>query len=171
MFHLRSIINDAVEDKEYMGIVENIINHPKVLSMKKIAHHGDISRYEHCVNVSYLGYKIAKKFRLDKESIARAGLLHDFFFYDWRDYKAKSSSIVHSHAVVHGNIACTNAKKYFTLSEKEEEMIKKHMWPITIIPPKYMMTYLIGFVDKYCAIREVLEAKFNLRSESICTDP
>ena len=35
--------------------------------------------YEHLIKVSYKSYKIAKKLDLDYVSVARAGLLHDFY--------------------------------------------------------------------------------------------
>ena len=54
------------------------------------------------------------------------------------------------------------------LTEKEQDIILKHMWPVTLILPKYKESFIITFVDKYCAIQETLDGlkhnfKFNKR--------
>ena len=58
-----------------------------------------------------------------QESTARGGLLHDFFYYDWRVTKFNKS-----HAWVHPRIAVRNARKLVNLNKKEEDIILKHMW-------------------------------------------
>ena len=75
------------QDKEYMDYVGHLIATPKVQTLGKIHHHYYSTRLQHSINVSYTSYKIAKKFGWDAKSTARGGLLHDLFFYDWRDTK------------------------------------------------------------------------------------
>ncbi len=94
-------------------------------------------------------YKIAKKFGWDAKSTARGGLLHDFFYYDWRVTKFNKS-----HAWVHPRIAVRNARKLVNLNKKEEDIILKHMWGATIAPPKYKESYIVTMVDKYWAVKE-----------------
>ena len=53
--------------------------------------------------------------------------------------------------------AYRNAKKYFKLNSIEKEVITKHMWPTTLIPPRHWETYVICFTDKYCGSAEILE--------------
>lgn len=161
----------ALADEEYKVIVEEILNNKLFKSLKYFNQHGGISRLEHCINVSYIGYLISKKLNWDYVSIARAGLLHDFFLYDWHEHDLNKFSIKNCHALTHGKEALKNAESFFELSDKEKEMIESHMWPITIIPPRYAMTYFIGIVDKYCAIMEVLVTfkmyKNSAKSEAI----
>ena len=38
--------------------------------------------------------------------------------------------------------------------DKEKEIIKKHMWPLTFSPPKYLESFIVTIVDKYCAFKE-----------------
>ena len=45
----------------------------------------------------------------------------------------------------------------FDLNEVEKDIILKHMWPLTIRFPRYREAYIVTFVDKYCAIKEVLK--------------
>lgn len=37
-------------------------------------------------------------------------------------------------------------------------MIIKHMWPITIKPPKYKEGFVLTIADKVCASKEILNA-------------
>lgn len=149
-------VSKALADKMYMEVVGEILENRKVKQLKNFSQHGDISRYDHSLNVSYIGYLIAKKLNWDYISIARAGMLHDFFLYDWHNSNPHIFPLRKSHALNHGKVALKNAEESFSLSKKEKEMIKKHMWPITITPPRYAMTYFIGMVDKYCAIMELV---------------
>ena len=75
----------------------------------------------------------ASFFHLDARSAARAGMLHDLFLYDWRGHRKKTGDPVHAMTTSHR--ALHNAKKYFHLNPLEEEMIVKHMFPVTPIPP------------------------------------
>ncbi len=36
----------------------------------------------------------------------------------------------------------------------EKDIIKKHMWPMTAVPPKYKESFIVTCVDKYCATIE-----------------
>ena len=88
---------------------------------------------------------------MNARSTARAGLLHDLFYYDWRDTKFDEGT----HAFVHPRIACENAEKLTPLTDLERDIIVKHMWLATIAPPRYKESYVVTFVDKYCACAEV----------------
>lgn len=61
--------------------------------------------------------------------------------------------------------ALKNAKDEFELNELEQEMILKHMWPVTIALPRHIETYIITIADKLCAINESVE--FYKRQEKI----
>ncbi|MCA9765905.1 MAG: HD domain-containing protein, partial [Carnobacterium sp.] len=124
------------------------------------------TRLEHSISVSYLSYRIAKKYGLDTRSTARAGLLHDLFYYDWRTTKFDEGT----HAYVHPRMACENAKKITELNALECDIIIKHMWLATVALPKYKESYIVTFVDKYCAVKEVavpLSGKVNNRLKNM----
>lgn len=53
--------------------------------------------------------------------------------------------------------AYRNACKYFHLNKVEKEVITKHMWPVSVIPPRYPETYVICLTDKYCGSREIMD--------------
>lgn len=138
-------------NSEFDEIIGEIIQNQTVQEMKKYRQHYDTSCFDHCKNVAYVGYKIAKKLKLDYKSTARAGMLHDLFLYDWRKKEDGRKGL---HAFTHPKTAARKAQELFELSDKEQDIILKHMWPLTINLPKYPESYIITVADKYCAIHE-----------------
>lgn len=144
---------DINEHLEFYSIVSDIMSNETVQKMKEFNQHYDTTTYEHCFNVAYISYKICKKLGLDYVSVARAGMIHDLFLYDWRK-SSKLLNLESLHAFAHPKIALENANKLFLLSAKEQDIIVKHMWPITLKLPKYPETFVVTFVDKLSAIQE-----------------
>ncbi len=140
-------------DDEYIALVEDLIYTEDVQKLKEFTQHHYSNRLDHSIQVSYKSYLLAKKFGGDKRATARAGLLHDLFYYDWRDTKMGEGT----HAYVHPRIALENAKKLTDISPLEEDIIVKHMFGATIAPPKYKESYIVTLVDKYCACEEVVK--------------
>ncbi len=138
----------------YYDCVRDIIDAPEIERLKDITHHISTTRYQHCVNVSYYGFIICRKLRLDARSAARAGLMHDMFYYDRREFNSAREKGQLRHSAKHSYIASENASHITDISEKEKDMIEKHMWPMTRPRPSYKETYIITFVDKYCAVLE-----------------
>lgn len=147
------MIKNWQEDTEYLSYVSELLETEEVQSLKKFTQHHYSDRLEHSIAVSYRSYLLAKRWNCDCRAVARAGLLHDLFFYDWRDEKFDGGT----HAYVHPRVAAKNAEKLTELSDLERDIIIKHMWLATIAPPKYKEGYIVTFVDKYCACQEVLQ--------------
>ena len=139
-------MNTKYQDKEYLSIIKPIIEIPEFQAMKNVAHHG-MNRYEHSLRVSYYSYLVAKRLHLNYESVAKAGLLHDFFLEDSRDKKMKT-------LVKHPDYALENASKYFTLTDMEQDIIRNHMFPITPRPPKYLESWLVDLTDNLASFYE-----------------
>lgn len=146
---------------EFASIVKDLMTDETVQKMKNYKQHYDTSCFEHCRNVAYYSYLICKKYNLDYVSVARAGMLHDLFLYDWRQRQDDRKGL---HAFTHPQTALENASKLFSLNEKERDIILKHMWPVTIKLPKYKESYIITLVDKYCALQESIKAYRSKRS-------
>lgn len=144
--------------EEFNMIIYDLANHPTVQKMKLYRQHYDTNCFDHCYNVAFYSYLICKKLNLDYISVSRAGMLHDLFLYDWRKKQPEHKGF---HGFRHPRIALNNASKLFDLNEKEKDIILKHMWPITIIPPKYIEGYIITLTDKYCALEESYNHYFN----------
>ena len=139
--------------KEYMDCIQDLIDNEMVISLKNFMQHRGISRLNHSLNVSYISYFVCRKWGLDYISAARGGLLHDFFLYNWHEKKTKKL-YKGMHGMAHPRVALRNANKYFDLNKREKDIIRKHMWPLTISFPKYRESYVIIAVDKYCAVAE-----------------
>ena len=142
---------EIFQDKEYMDIVSDLIINDIVLKMKSYRQHFNVSCFDHCLYVSYNSYLICKKYHLDYKSVARAGLLHDLFLYDWRKRENGRKGL---HAFTHGKTALENALKITNLNNREKDIIKNHMWPVTLQVPRYKETFIITYVDKRIAIAE-----------------
>ena len=142
------------EDEEYLSYVGDILNNKDVQSMKNYVQHGNTSCLEHSLNVSYMTYAYCKKKGLDAKAAARAGLLHDMFLYDWHLHRKKTGNPFHG--LTHPYRALKNAEAAFELSKKEKNMILRHMWPLTVIPPKTKEGFAIVWFDKKSTLRETM---------------
>jgi uncharacterized protein len=149
---------------EYKYCIRDLAQDKIIHSLEDFVHHRNFSRLDHCLHVSYLSYLFCKKWGLDYQSAARGGLLHDFFFYDSRTTKPDKGI----HCFSHPTIALENAAKHFPLNKVEKDIIVKHMWPVTIIPPKFKESFIVSFMDKYCASREVAQysGKFSIAQQT-----
>lgn len=141
--------------QEFYEAVKDMIEHPVVQEMKKYPHHCTTSCYQHCLNVAYYNFRICKALGRNATAAARAGMVHDLFLYDWRTHTELTKD--HFHAMTHPKVALKNAKKYFELSDLEQEIILKHMWPLTVVPPKTLEAFIIGMTDKYCGFFEIAD--------------
>lgn len=142
-------------EPEYYEIIRDIEEHEEFLKLKEYFHHNS-SIYDHVQDVAYLSYRICKFLKLDHCSAARGALLHDFFLYDWRNHDVPDLPRHKYHGIEHPAIALANARKHFSVNEIEEDIIRKHMWPLTLIPPKYKESFIVSFADKYLSSKEFI---------------
>ena len=150
-----------INDKEYLEIVKFILENDEFLKRKKYKHHGNISVYDHCLKVSYVSYKYAKKFGLNKYDAAIGGLLHDFYYKPWTE-SVEKKNFFEKHGFVHARDALENSRIHFkdNLNSVREDIILKHMFPLNIKIPKYRETWLIVIVDKCVSMEVLLQPKF-----------
>lgn len=144
------MIKDHLRDKEYYNIVKDIVDNKEFLKLSNIIHH-ECNRFDHSIRVSYWSYKVSKMIKLDYKKIARAALLHDFFLEEthYSDYKTRINTMLK-----HPTYALENAKKYYQLSELEEDIILTHMFPIVPRLPKYFESWMVDLVDDIVAVYE-----------------
>ena len=142
------------EDEEYIGCTRDILNHEQFHRLKDYIQHGETTCLVHSVNVSYQSYLYCRKHRMDWRSAARGGLLHDLFLYDGHDHFKETGS--RFHGFTHPKSAFKNADQFFHLNKVEKDIILKHMWPLTIIPPKYKESVVVCMMDKYCSTMETV---------------
>ena len=152
-------MSSHLKDSQYIEIVNNILDNEDFQKIKKIEHHG-ISRYDHSLKVSYYSYKVSKMLKLDYEQVAVGGLLHDFFLSkEDRDMKDRAVSFF-----VHPKKALQMSENIFDLTLKEKDMIKSHMFPMSLSIPKYLESWIVSSVDKVVAVNELsLKCSFKLK--------
>lgn len=143
-----------IDNVEFSNILRDITTNETVKKLKHFRQHYNTSRYIHCLNVAYYTYVFCKKHNLDYVSATRAAMLHDLFLYDWR---VKQRDIKGMHGFVHPKIALRNSLEIFELNDKEKDVIVKHMWPLTVIPPKYIESLIVSFADKYSTLMECIK--------------
>ena len=114
--------------------------------------HGETSCLRHSINVSYLSYLYCRDHGWQARAAARAGLLHDLFLYDWHFHAKETGN--YFHGLTHPRRALENAQRLFSLTDREKNIILRHMWPLTVTPPKYREAYVIVMFDKYCSLME-----------------
>lgn len=157
----KDITKEVINDKEYMDIVLDILYSPEFKARKKWQHHENCSLYEHCLAVSYLAYKTAKKRGWRYKDAAIGGLLHDFYYQPWQDNLDKKVPFFKQHGFVHAKEALENSRKHFPqyLNPVVENIILRHMFPLNIVPPKYKEGWLITYIDKKVSMDVVINIK------------
>lgn len=149
-------LNGISDEEEFFNIVEPILINKEFIKRKKYKHHGDTSVYEHSFAVSYYAYIISKFFHLTNEKVINAtiaGMLHDFYYKDWTTINEKRP-LLKKHGFVHAKEAKENSKKNFPqyMNKRIENSIERHMFPLNIIPPKYIEGWIVTFSDKYVSM-------------------
>lgn len=123
--------------------------------------HRTSNTYRHVCLVTRLCvfHVLRKRLDYDIKSLIRGAFLHDLFYYDWRKDKSKKWG----HLTNHPMIALENAQKEFELTDIEIDIIKNHMWPITITRfPHTKEGRLVMRMDKKATILEVFNRKRNI---------
>ncbi len=139
----------------FLETVKDILYSDEVQMMKQYEQHLEIDRLQHITSVSFISYVICKEKGYNFREAARAAVMHDLVYYDWRNGETGKWHRLHGYR--HPNLACMNAKELCgNLTKLEDSIIRRHMWPLTIIPPQSREGWVVTFSDKYCATLEVL---------------
>lgn len=123
-------------------------------SLRQYRQHGSCSVYDHSLKVAALSLRIGRSlpFRFDEASMARGALLHDYFLYDWH-VKDESRPL---HGFYHPKAALRNARRDYGVNAVETDIIRHHMFPLTLSPPRTREGLVVCLADKICALRETL---------------
>lgn len=144
-------------DIELSRCGRDILSSPGMQREKQYIQHGSCSVYEHSVKVAFLCVFIATLFhlRVNRRSLVRGALLHDYFLYDWHN----APSGCGLHGLTHASAALKNAERDFAINDIERNMIHSHMFPLNFTLPKYRESVLLCISDKLCAIAETIQRK------------
>lgn len=132
----------------------DILQSENFMSTKGHIQHGNMTVNDHCMNVAKYSIAISDMLhiRCKRDELIRGALLHDYFLYDW--HVGEYAKPYNLHGFYHPGRALRNASAEFELTDREKEIIKKHMWPLTIIPPKCREAWIVSMADKWCSLLE-----------------
>lgn len=135
----------------------DIINSDNFRMTKAHIQHGNVTVNEHCMDVARCSLIInnALELNCNKRDLIRGALLHDYFLYDWHD-KEYLSERKRFHGFRHPALALKNANKEYELTDIQRDIIKKHMWPLVIVPPTCREAWVVTTADKYCSLLETV---------------
>ena len=144
---LHAQIRDAAGD---------ILSSRNFYKTREYLQHGNMTVNNHCMDVAKYSLEISDKLhiRCNRRDLIRGALLHDNFLYDWHD--AEHSGLRNLHGFYHPGIALRNAQKEYELSPVEQDIIKKHMWPLTVVPPMCREAWIVTTADKWCSLMETI---------------
>lgn len=142
----RKYASDILESENFRGTRNHI-------------QHGSIPVHRHCIDVARHSLAISRSLGIpcNEREMIRGALLHDYFLYDWHDKTRENYQFLHG--FYHPGIALKNASKEYELSSREKDIIKKHMWPLTVVPPRCREAWIVTVADKYCSLLETLRLR------------
>ena len=122
-------------------------------STNSFIQHGSVSVHSHSIRVAECSLKLEKfleklGIHCHERDLVRGALLHDYFLYDWHDKL---------HGFHHPHVALENASREYQLTPRERDIIRKHMWPLTLFHiPRCREAWVVTTADKYCSLKETL---------------
>ncbi|MCR5451363.1 MAG: HD domain-containing protein [Lachnospiraceae bacterium] len=148
-----------------------MLSDPKIKNMKNFSQHVNSNTLQHSIHVAKISFMLAEKFRwnISEKELVRGAILHDYYQYDINESIHKKNRKHHrkapyffvkytsdfQHGVNHPLVALQNALTDYDLTDKEINIIKSHMWPLTPFwIPGSKEAILVTLADKYCAMKE-----------------
>ena len=129
--------------------------------------HGSVSVYDHVVAVACASVRAADALErvgvhVDRASLVRGALLHDYFLYDWHDPDPSHKL----HGFKHPFFALARAEEDFNLTDRERNIIVRHMFPLVPVPPTCREAWIVCMADKWCALAETVSARMPGRARA-----
>ena len=141
------------DKKLFTEEVKKLLHDPRILNLGAFPQHHGSNTLAHCLAVAMRSFEFAEKlgWDIDERELARGAMLHDYYQYDIK----KEGLTPFQHGTSHPQIAMEKADKDFHLTDKEKNIIRSHMWPLTLgHPPKSKEAILVSLADKDVAAVE-----------------
>lgn len=162
------MVDTRMGDKRRGGFVPDEVEHAALALEREgrfgltrdFIQHGDVSVHEHVRSVARASSSIARALertgmRIDRRSLIRGALLHDYFLYDWHDPDPSHRL----HGFTHPAAALARAEEDFELTDRERNIISRHMFPLVPVPPTCREAWIVCMADKWCALCETVAAR------------
>lgn len=142
-----------MERKHLDALLENYRSNPRVQEMRNYIQHGAVSTYEHVESVALMSFWLNRRLCLgsNEKALVEGAFLHDFYLYDWH---TASQGL---HGFYHPGIACRNAVAHFHVDKRVQNIIRSHMWPLTLtVLPMCREAWIVCLADKCISAKETL---------------
>lgn len=145
--------------REIEANAPDILHSKNFQLMKEHIQHGNVTVNLHVMTVARYSVALTDFLHIScsRRELIRGALLHDYFLYDWHIPDKENPHRLHG--FYHPGTALRNASKEYMLSEREKNIIKRHMWPLTVVPPRYKEAWIVTMADKWCSLLETLHMR------------
>lgn len=123
---------------------------------KHIPHHPGVSVAEHSLSVAEEAAQLCawlkrRGISVNERDVVRSALLHDIAMVEDEVHDAHSWVKAYTHPVRSAEIS----ESEFGANEVQTDAIRRHMWPICMIPPRHKTGWVVLLSDKKSSVREV----------------
>lgn len=141
--------------KEIVKHLSALMQEGPIEENKNYIQHGDVTVFDHCIAVVEYSCRMAEFLHLsvNRKAMIRGALLHDYFLYDWHN----PDNGHRLHGFSHPYTSLKNAKRDYSITKREADIIVKHMFPLTIVPPQTKEAWIVCLADKICAGEETIK--------------
>lgn len=152
----RKLNNYRITYRQIQKAAPDILNSQNFHKTRRHIQHGNVTVNDHVRNVARYSLALSEKLhiRCNRTEMIRGALLHDYFLYDWHIPDEEKPHNLHG--FYHPGKALKNASDEYKLTDREKDIIKKHMWPLTLVPPRYKEAWIVTAADKWCSLMETL---------------
>ena len=141
-------------EEEFFRILKEVKKESRLQETDQYLQHGVTSVYRHSLAVAYFSCYLAEKMHLKVRTreMIRGAILHYYFLYDWHEKDRRHCL----HGLRHPRLAMRNACEDYELTKREKNIILRHMFPLTVVPPTCREAWIVCLADKICAVLETL---------------
>lgn len=144
------------EERQIREMASDILESHNFNRMKAYVQHGDVTVNAHVLSVARCSIALSEylHIRCSRRELIRGALLHDYFLYDWHIPDEENPHKLHG--FYHPGTALRNASREYRLTLREQNIIRRHMWPLTVVPPACREAWIVTAADKWCSLLETL---------------
>lgn len=145
------------EIRELLPECEDILSSGRFQKAKRVRHHKKFNVAAHSMQTAVYGARLCGWLnrhgaKIDKRDVIRACLLHDIGMTEDQVH----DSVQYRKAFAHPKKSVEIAAAEYGANEVQLDAVRRHMWPICVIPPKHVAGWLVVAADKMASCKEVL---------------
>ena len=147
------------DKKAFYEELNKLLADQRVQNLNNFSQHSGTTTLRHVLRVAKTSFDLAERLGWDinKKELARGALLHDYY----QDEIKEEGLTPYRHGTRHPAIAAQKAEEDFGLPPTEQNIIRSHMWPLTLrTPPRSKEAALVCMADKYIATKEMVFHNF-----------